>query len=432
MEIKHSLKIAPHNRKNESPNIECPIRIRVSYANIRIDFSTSFYVSLANWNKNTNKAESPKKYLNRFGQSDSVINEGIQKRITIINELFKKYEYLNVIPTSELFRSDFNKECSVSNSEKTSEEAKTILDFFDEFVSENGKNRNWAIATYKKFASLRMQLIEFKKYGKYDKFDFDTFDESALNNMVDYYRVKRKMKNSSIGKHIALIKWFFRWASKRGYNKNNAFELFSLKLKRIQNDVVFLTQEELHKLMDYEVPKTKAYLQKVKDVFVFCCYTGIRYSDVKNLKREDVKQDCIEITTIKTSDKLKIELNKNSKAILEKYKKAHLDDGQALPVISNQKMNMFLKELMQAAGIDEPVKRVYYRGDKREEEILPKYNYIGTHTARRTFICSALGLGIPIHVVMKWTGHSNYKAMQPYIDASDDIKRKQMNKFNEL
>lgn len=183
---------------------------------------------------------------------------------------------------------------------------------------------------------------------------------------------------------------------------------------------------------EYQIPSAKQYLERVRDVFLFCCFTGLRYSDVYNLRRSDIKADHIEITTIKTADSLTIELNKHSKAILEKYKEVHFENAKALPVISNQKMNDYLKELAELAGIDEPIRETYYKGNERIDEVTPKYALLGTHAGRRTFICNALSLGIPAQVVMKWTGHSDYKAMKPYIDIADDIKANAMSKFNQL
>lgn len=84
------------------------------------------------------------------------------------------------------------------------------------------------------------------------------------------------------------------------------------------------------------------------------------------------------------------------------------------------------------AGIDEPIRETYYRGNERIDEVLPKYELVGTHVGRRTFICNALSLGIPAQVVMKWTGHNDYKAMKPYIDIADKIKSNAMSKFNNL
>lgn len=89
----------------------------------------------------------------------------------------------------------------------------------------------------------------------------------------------------------------------------------------------------------------KKYLERVRDVFLFQCFTGLRYSDVFNLKRSDIKDNHIEITTVKTADSLIIELNKHSKSILYKYKDIPFENDKVLPVITNQKMNEYLKEL---------------------------------------------------------------------------------------
>lgn len=132
------------------------------------------------------------------------------------------------------------------------------------------------------------------------------------------------------------------------------------------------------------------------------------------------------MTTVKTSDSLIIELNDHSKAILEKYKGVEFENDKALPVITNQKMNDYLKELAELAKINEPVRQTYYKGNERIDEVTPKYALLGTHAGRRTFICNALAFGIPPQVVMKWTGHSDYKAMKPYIDIADDIKANAM------
>ena len=80
---------------------------------------------------------------------------------------------------------------------------------------------------------------------------------------------------------------------------NNAYESFNPKLKSVQKKVIFLTWEELNKLKDYKIPPTKQYLERVRDVFLFCCFSGLRYSDVYNLKRSDIRDGYIEITTVR-------------------------------------------------------------------------------------------------------------------------------------
>jgi hypothetical protein len=130
----------------------------------------------------------------------------------------------------------------------------------------------------------------------------------------------------------------------------------------------------------------------------------------------------------KTDEPLKIELNKYSKAILEKYK--GIEGIYALPVPVNQRMNKYIKEICKACEINEPICRTYYKGAERIDEIHPKYKLIGTHCGRKTFICNALMLGIAPNIVMKWTGHRDYKSMKPYIDIADKAKEEAMNLFN--
>ena len=226
------------------------------------------------------------------------------------------------------------------------------------------------------------------------------------------------------------FKRFLKWCIKKGYVTNISLENFKPKLKNIQKKIIFLTKSELDKLRFYQIPSQKKYLERVRDIFLFQCFTGLRYSDVVNLKRTDIKDKYIEITTVKTIDNLIIELNVHSEEIINKYRN-NLDE-KVFPTITNQKANEYLKELAKMVGIDEPVRVSYYRGNERIDEIYPKYALLGTHAGRRTFICNALSLGIPPQVVMKWTGHSDYKAMKPYIDIADEIKISAMEKFNLL
>lgn len=154
--------------------------------------------------------------------------------------------------------------------------------------------------------------------------------------------------------------------------------------------------------------------------------------DVQNGFRSDIKGDHIEVTTVKTADSISIELNKVTKDILEKYKDTPFKDNKALPNYTNQAMNRDIKELCKLAGINEEIRVTTYKGNVRTDKIQPKWELVGTHTGRRTFIVNALSLGITPNIVMKWTGHSDYKAMKPYIDIVDSIKASSMTKFDGL
>ena len=147
-------------------------------------------------------------------------------------------------------------------------------------------------------------------------------------------------------------------------------------------------------------------------------------------KGQNVFEEHIEITTIKTYETLRIELNNYSKGILDKYKEDRFKDNVALPVISNQKMNDQLKVLGELCDISSPVSITYYKAGERIDETYKKYELLTTHCGRRTFISNAIMLGIAPEIVMKWTGHEDYRTMKPYIAIADKAKKDAMDLFN--
>ena len=429
MNIKRNIIFTLESRKKDGVLIveNVPIRMRVNFASKRIEFTTGYRIDAAKWDSDKQRIRNG--CTNKLKQSASEINASLLGYYTEVQEIFKKFEVEEIMPTPEQIKEAFNalhkpieEEVKPRNSTPNA-----FYKVFDEFVRDCGRQNDWTDSTYEKFAAVKNHLMNFR-----DGLTFDFFDEKGLNDYVTYLRDVKEMRNSTIGKQLSFLKWFLRWAFKKGLHQNNAYDSYKPKLKSTQKKIIFLTWEELNKLREFEIPAAKQALDRVRDVFLFQCFTGLRYSDVFNLRRSDIKDDHIEVTTVKTSDSLIIELNKHSKAILDKYKDVAFEDDKVLPVITNQKMNDYLKELAELAGIDEPVRQTYYRGNERIDEVTPKYALLGTHAGRRTFICNALALGIPPQVVMKWTGHSDYKAMKPYIDIADDIKANAMSKFNQL
>jgi integrase len=198
-----------------------------------------------------------------------------------------------------------------------------------------------------------------------------------------------------------------------------------------EKHIVFLSWDELLSMYNFDIPESKNYLDRVRDVFCFCAFTSLRYSDAYNLRREDIYDDALHVTTKKTKDSVTIELNKYSRAILAKYESYHFAEDKALPVISNQRMNDYLKELGKLCGFTKKEKIITCKGSETLTEYIPKYELIGTHTARRTFISNAIMKGIAPDVIMKWTGHSDYDAMKPYIGISDESKKSAMRLFDD-
>ena len=423
MNIKRNIIFALERRKKDGVLIteNVPIRMRVIYNSKRIEIATGYRIDASKWDSNLQQVK--RGCTNKLIQSATEINADLQRYGSEMQKIFKEFEIKELIPTPEQIKDILNSR--LRNEEQP--EGICFMQAFDEFVSERGVQNSWTHSTYEKFAGVKTHLPEFNP-----SVSFELFDEVGLNMYVLFLRDKRKMRNSTIENQLSFLKWFLRWSFGKGYTTLTAYETFKPKLKSTQKIVIFLTRDELSRLRECEIPESKQYLERVRDVFLFCCFTGLSYSDVFNLRRSDIKEDYIEITTVKTADSLIIELNKHSRSILEKYENMVLEKDKALPVISNQRMNDYLKELAELAGIDEPIRETYYIGNKRNDEVTPKYALLSTHSGRRTFICNALSLGIPASVVMKWTGHSDYKAMKPYIDIADEIKANAMNKFDQL
>jgi len=426
MNIKRNIIFSPEARKKNGVLIvdNVPIRMRVVFDGKRVDFTMPYRIDAAKWDAAKQRVKNG--CTNKLKVPASEINAELTRCYTTVQDIFKECELQEIMPTTEMLREVFN--ARVKTEEPKKEELqpeKTFWDIYDEFTQENGRQNDWTEATFEKFAAQRNHLHDFNP-----NISFEDFTDEGMGAYMDFLGNKLGMRNSTIGKQMGFLKWFLRWSNKKGYHQNKAYDTFRPKLKDPEKPIIFLTRSEQEQLRDFQIPATKSYLERVRDVFFFCCFTGLRYSDVYNLRHSDVKDDHIEITTIKTVDHLRIELNKHSRAILDKYKDVPFKNDKCLPVISNQKMNDYLKELCEMAGIDAPVHQTYYRGMQRIDEVRPKYELMGSHAGRRTFICNAILLGIPANVIMKWTGHSDYKAMKPYIDVADETKASAMSKFD--
>ena len=398
-------------------------RYRIRWGNNIVAFNLGYRIEVDKWSNETQRCKANTTHGKKKVPA-SVINRKLQLFEQAYEDTIKYFELQKVVPTKEQFQSVFN---SNIGREKKVVLDKTFFEYYDDFMAEEGSFNRWTEATKIKLKVIRNHLFNFDS-----ELTFEKLTEQKFIEYLNYLQRELKLKNSTILKHISFVKWFLRWSCRKGYNTNTFFEVFKPKLKDTQKKVIFLTPTEFKQFREYQIPEQKKYLERVRDVFLFQCFTGLRYSDVENLKKSDIRDNFIEVTTVKTSDSLKIELNQHSKGILDKYKDYEDSKGRALPVITNQRMNEYLKELAELAGINEPIRETYYIGNERFDEVTPKYALIGTHAGRRTFICNALSLGIPPQVVMKWTGHSDYKAMKPYIDIADETKANAMSKFNLL
>lgn len=448
---KISFKLRPSGEKN----IVYLVQLHVSYRGDRTKVSTGCQVNSAGvWDNTLEEVRSG--YEGPNGETTASINKTINKYKESMVWAFKFFDVNDVVPTMSQVIEKFKERLlggavlqpKREKKEPKNAKAPSFFEVFDMFTAESGEKNAWTAATFEKMAALKEDLTSFN-----NNIQFADLDEAGLTSFVRYLREdkvlktprKKKedrskddtdatigLKNSTIEKKLGYLRWFLKWATNKGYNSNLAYKTFKPTLKATQKKVIYLTAEEQEKLWSLELTGDNAYLEPVRDVFIFCCFTGLRHSDAYQLRRIDDKGDHIEVTTVKTADSLSIELNDIARYILDKYKTVEFPKGKALPVLENQSMNRDLKVLCKLAGIDEEIRITTYKGNLRQDTIKKKWELIGTHTARRTFIVTALSQGIPPNVVMKWTGHSDYKSMKPYIDIVDSVKAKAMSKFNDI
>ena len=431
------------------------IRLRVTFNSQRLDLGTNCQLNnLEAWDAGNELVKTG--YKGPKGETAKTINDELRKCKDTIDMVFQYYEVNDKIPTPSEVQKAFKERMSGilpkrPEPEKKKREQKLkeadMFVVFDEFTRKCGEKNAWTIATFEKMSALKADLQNFGP-----KIKLSELNEDALTKFVGYLRDEKKvfpakkkkdaeedeeekavqvgLNNTTIKKKLEYLTWFLRWARDVGYPVNPAFKTFKPTLKQTQKPIIYLSKEELQRVKNLDLSGSK--LEPVRDIFLFCCFSSLRHSDADNLRRSDIKGDHIDVTTIKTVDSVSIELNDITKAILEKYKDVPFKDDKALPSYTNQAMNRSLKELCQLAEINDPIRITTYKGNVRTDTVHPKWELVGTHTGRRTFIVQALSMGISPNIVMKWTGHSDYKAMKPYIDIVDSIKAQSMTKFNNL
>jgi integrase len=287
---------------------------------------------------------------------------------------------------------------------------------FSEFIKkcEASKQKN----TIKSYKSTIIHLKNFSRIKRmslsFDKIDFE-FEDS----LRQYFISDVKLTNNTISKYFRVLKTFLNYCLDRGYNHNQIFKKFEVSEK--QKEVYALTLDELNRIYTHQFEESR--LNKVKDVFCFSCFTGLRFSDVMKLKRENIKDHQVKITIQKTQEDLLMPLNEFALSILQKY----LEYENPLPIISSQKTNQYLKEIGKLLNINEPVRTIKYRGIEKIEKYIPKYEILTFHIARKTFITSSLVLGMNERIVKDFSGHRDEESFKRYVNFADDYKRKVMN-----
>ncbi|SHG89544.1 site-specific integrase [Flagellimonas flava] len=279
-------------------------------------------------------------------------------------------------------------------------EVKMLLVVFDEHNRQMKKlvDKEFAIGTWKRYFTTRNHIAEFIRHEyKREDLPFQDVDLKFITRFEYFMKSVKDCNHNSALKYINNFKKIVRLAVANGWIARDPFYNYKVKFKWVDRE--FLSTEELQRLVDLEINWPR--IDMVRDMFVFCCYTGLAYIDVKNLTQDNLVRNIdgelwIEAKRTKTDAKFSIPLLPNALAILAKHKHhPKVMNGECvLPILSNQKSNAYLKEIADLCGI--------------------KKN-LTTHLARHTFATTVtLSNGVPIETVGKMLGHKNLRATQHY------------------
>jgi integrase len=306
-----------------------------------------------------------------------------------------------------------------------------VLDFIEKYILDHSTTRvRGSLSVYKSLKAHLSAMVKQKKITV----TFQNIDHRFLQDFQNFLIEHRGLANTTVAKQISTLKTFLNYARKEGFQVSDRHRDFKIKKETLE--VIALTQDEFDALLRLDLSNNKKYDQ-VRDVFTFAAASGLRYSDLFQLKREHIYHDEIRITVKKTKEPLSVPLNSISYSILKKYSKGM----KPLPVISNQKMNAYLKGwteknidgsvtqhigVCELARINTPTQIVRFRGATREENTYPKFELIGVHTARKTFVTLSLEKGMSAQEIMKITGHTDYKSFQRYEHITSERKKSVM------
>lgn len=384
-------------RARMKSNGEIPIYIRFTMNSRRVELSTGIYCLPETWDET--------------GQQIRGRNE----KARILNNRLNKIEddiqdHYNQLKSSG---DDFDV-TTIKNRLLNIDDSEGILKVFDYYLKNMHQklDKGYSKETYKHYKSSRKRLGEFvRKFSKRKDYPVEKVDYKFLEAFDVYLKKEYKVHQNTAWNYHKHSRRVLNLAVSMDLIKKNPYSKYKVPLAETNRD--FLTATELNAIQDKEI-KIKR-LDAIRDIFVFACYTGLSYSDIAKLHRDHLrkgidKNDWIFIDRTKTNNRCRIPVLPEAKIILEKYQNTpqYKVKGLLLPVLTNQKMNSYLKELADICGVNKE---------------------LTMHMARHTFATTVtLSNGVPLETVSKILGHTNLKTTQIYAKIldqkiSDDMKQ---------
>ena len=358
---------------------KCPIKCRITFNKTRKEFSTGLFIKPEHWNSKTQFVEPP--------EPDE---ESLNTQLSLIKtKLSQAFLFLQVRGT------DFDVD-DVLNKYK-GETPKTdygVLEIYNLHTARIKKLVGLEIqeVTYSKYVELGRHLKCFIKFKyKVNDIKLKTLKSTFLEHYEYYLKTEKNLKQSTLNKVIQRFRSAIKYAISEDYLDKDPFMLY--KAKRVKKEVVFLSSEQL-KILEDKTFKIER-IQKVKDMFVFCCYTGLGFTEMKHLKKKDISKEFdgelwINVKRSKTKRSYKVPLLPKAQEIMNRYKAD--DEAYVFANISNANFNAYLKEIADLCNIDINLTH---------------------HIARKTFASTVLLYNnVPIEVVSKLLGHAKIQTTQ--------------------
>ena len=385
-----SLRESKQNKKGLSP-----IEVSITTNGKRIYFSTGKQASAADWNKE-------KQAVKGKSEEAQLINGYL---IQLRNKIYQKE--IELLQKGYLITAELLKEAITDKMEALNE--KTLLDVLNEHNTERKAmiGKTVAPATYWVFEYTGRLFKEFiqKKYERKDLY-LREINLGFIQGFHAYLLGEKKMGQNSCTKHLKFLKKLLNLAVANSYISYNPVNAY--KVEREPVEVDFLDEEELRKIINFDTPLPR--LERAKDMFLFGCFTGLSYIDIKTLTPEHFEKDSagriwIKKRRVKTGVLSRIPLLPIAKLILDKYKGGE----KLLPIQDPADINKYLKDIAILCGIN---KRICF------------------HTSRHTFASTVtLANNISLEVVSKMLGHTNTRMTAHYAKLIDKCIGEQMDKL---
>jgi integrase/recombinase XerD len=350
----------------------CPIYCKISYSKKSKQFSTGIFIKPMDWNKEAQIIESTDvNHITKNGLLQTITS----KLLKIELELHLDDELISL----DIVYNRYNKQ--------PNNESYGICEYYNTYVQKIKKliGKDITLSTWKKFKYINKHLEEFIKF-KYGKDQpLATLKSNFIEDFEYWLKVEKDQKQITINKSLQRFRKPIRIAVKEEIITRDPF--IDYKVKGVKSNVVFLTNEELNYFEKTPIKQTR--LEKIRQLFIFCCYTGLAYAEMTSLRLSNIQKgfdgkDWIVITRLKTGKEISIPLLPKAEKIM---KELNFYENGSLPKISNQKFNSYVKEIGFLFEID---KRLTH------------------HTARKTFASTVLLFnGVPMEIVKELLGHSS-------------------------